>query len=108
VANGIKDRLGKFVGVDEPPTLISRPLPLAELMATRVRWSDAGSGTPSRFDRSNGYLVCLQRRDLPAGPYWVDGRPMPRMAINRGQFLLLDLNEEHASLNYASVDCISV
>jgi len=108
MADASEQRLGKFVGVDQPPTLISRVLPMAELIATRVHWSDSGSGTPSRLDRNNGYLVCLQRRDLPAGPYWVDGRPIPRMPISRGQFLLLDLNEEHASLNFASVDCISI
>jgi AraC-like DNA-binding protein len=101
-------RLDKFVGLDQPPSLIARALPLAELMATRVRWSDNGSGNPSRFDRNNGYLVCLQRRDLPAGPYWVDGRPMPRMPLARGQFLLLDLNEVHASVTYGTVDCISI
>lgn len=108
MAEASGERLGKFVGLDQPPTLVARALPLAEFTATRVRWSDSGSGTPSRFNRNNGYLVCLQRRDLPAGPYWVDGRPMPRMPINSGQFLLLDLNEEHASLNYGAVDCISI
>lgn len=96
------------MGLDQPPTLVARALPLAELMATRVRWSDAGSGNPSRIDRNNGYLVCLQRRDLPAGPYWVDGRPVPRMPIGSGQFLLLDLKEEHSSLQYGTVDCISL
>jgi AraC-like DNA-binding protein len=101
-------RLDKFVGLDQPPTLIARSLPLAELMATRLRWRDHGSGNPSRFDRNNGYLVCLQRRNLPAGPYWVDGRPMPRMPLRSGQFLLLDLNEEHSSLTYGTVDCISI
>jgi AraC family transcriptional regulator len=50
----------------------------------------------------------LQRRDLPAGPYWVDDRPMQRLPINSGQLLLLDLNEEHSSLQYGSVDCISI
>lgn len=108
VAEEFEQGLDKFVGLDQPPTLIARALPLAELMATRVRWSDDGSGNPSRFDRNNGYLVCLQRRDLPAGPYWVDGRPMPRMPLNSGQFLLLDLNEEHSSLTYGTVDCISI
>ncbi|WP_244610558.1 AraC family transcriptional regulator [Microvirga pakistanensis] len=100
--------LGKFAGLDQPPTLIARALPLAELSAMRVLWSDTGSGNPTRLDRNNGYLVCLQRRDLPAGPYWVDDRPMQRMPINSGQFLLLDLNEEHSSLQYGSVDCISI
>ena len=74
---------GKFVGLDQPPTLVARALPLAEFTATRVRWSDSGSGTPSRFNRNNGYLVCLQRRDLLAGPYcgWPVYAPMP---INSG------------------------
>lgn len=101
-------RLGKFAGLDQPPTLIARALPLAELSAMRVLWRDTGSGNPTRLDRNNGYLVCLQRRDLPAGPYWVDDRPMQRRPINSGQFLLLDLNEEHSSLQYGSVDCISI
>lgn len=101
-------RMEKFVGLDQPPTLVARPLPLAELMATRVRWSDDGSGYSCRFERNAGYLVCLQRRDMPVGPYWVDDRPMPRMPLNTGQFLLLDLNEEHAAITYGMVDCISI
>lgn len=100
--------LDKFVGLEQPPTLIARNLLLSELMATRVRWDDAGAGYSSRFDRNNGYLVCLPRRDMPTGPYWIDGRPMPRMSLSVGQFLLLDLNEEHVSVTYGIVDCISV
>jgi hypothetical protein len=52
-------RLGKFAGLDQPPTLIARALPLAELTAMRVLWRDTGSGSPTRLDRNNGYLVCL-------------------------------------------------
>jgi len=108
VAEASRQRLGKFAGLDQPPTLVARALPLAELTAMRVLWRDTGSGNPTRLDRNNGYLVCLQRRDLPAGPYWVDDRPMDRMPIGSGQFLLLDLNEEHSSLQYGTVDCISI
>ena len=65
------------------------------------------SGTPVRLDRNNGYLVCLQRRPLLAPSYWVDDRAVALTPLRGGQFLLLDLNQEHTSVSYGDVDCIS-
>lgn len=99
-------RLGKFVGFEQPQTLIVRTLQQSELVATRLRGSFA-SGTPVRLDNNNGYLVCLQRRSLPVHNYWIDSRPIPLAPMRGGQFLLLDLNREHTSISYGNVDCIS-
>jgi AraC-like DNA-binding protein len=78
----------------------------SELAATRLRGSFV-SGTPVRLDRNDGYLVCLQRRSLLAPNYWIDGRSVALAPLRGGQFLLLDLNQEHTSISYGSVDCIS-
>lgn len=101
-------RLGKFVGLDEPPTLSVRTLQYAEITATRLRWQYPASGVPTRLERNNGYLLCFQRRHLPPGPYWIDGRATTLQAVQPGQFLMLDLNEEHSSLVHDEVDCISM
>lgn len=101
-------RLGKFVGLDEPPTLSVRALQYAEITATRLRWQYPASGVPTRLERNNGYLLCFQRKNLPAGPYWIDGRATTLQPVQQGQFLLLDLNEEHSSLVHDEVDCISM
>jgi len=65
------------------------------------------SGTPVSLDRNNGYLLCLQRHALLAPNYWIDGRSVPLTPLRTGQFLLLDLNQEHTSISYGNVDCIS-
>ena len=99
-------RLGKFTGFEPPQTLILHTLQRSELAATRLRGSFV-SGTPVRLDCNNGYLLCLQRRSLLAPNYWIDGRSIPLTPLRGGQFLLLDLNQEHTSISYGSVDCIS-
>ena len=101
-------RLEKFVGVDKPPTLTINAFDTAEFTATRVRWNQADHGHPVQFERSDGFMVCLQRTDVPAQPYWVDQRPVGLGAMRSGQFLLLDLNVEHSSLVPTGVDCISI
>lgn len=99
-------RLGKFVGLDQPRTLVTRTLQKAELSATRLEGSFV-SGTPVRLDRNDGYLVCLQRRTLPTPDYWIDGKAIPIASLLGGQFLLLDLNQDHTSVSVGEVDCIS-
>ncbi len=101
-------RLGKFVGLEEPPTLMARALQYSEFTATRLRWQHTQSGTPTRFDRNDGYLLCLQRELLPSNPYWIEGRAATLPTVQPGQFLFLDLNEEHSSLIYDAVDCVSM
>jgi AraC family transcriptional regulator len=100
--------VGRFVGLEEPPTLSTRFLQLAEIVGSRLCWNGSESGAPVRMDRSKGYLVCLQRRSLSTMPYWVNGKPMSMMPLNSGQFLFLDLNDEHASITPGNVDCVSM
>jgi AraC-like DNA-binding protein len=38
----------------------------------------------------------------------VDDKPVPMMPLNGGQFLFLDLNEEHASVTHGAIDCVSM
>lgn len=103
----IGQRLGKFVGLDQPVTLVARALQSAELFATRLRWQDTPQGNPTCFARMDGYLVCVQRRSLPSNPYWVDGHPVPLEPLRRGQFLLIDVRQQHAALVRGNVDCVS-
>jgi AraC family transcriptional regulator len=100
--------VGRFVGLDEPRTLSTRFLQLAEIVGSRVRWDQPDAGAPVRMEKRNGYLICLQRNDLPSIPYWVNDVPTPMMPLDRGNFLFLDLNEEHASVTRGNVDCISM
>lgn len=103
-----RQRFEKFVGVEKPPTLIVSSFEATEFVATRVEWEQTDGGHPTQFERANGYMLCLQRRPLPAQTYWADGIAMPLPALQRGQFLLLDLNVQHGSLVPSAVDCISV
>jgi len=100
--------VGRFVGLDEPRTLSTRFLQLAEIVGSRVRWDGPDAGAPVRMEKRDGYLICLQRNDLPSIPYWVNDVPTPMMPLHRGKFLFLDLNEEHASVTRGNVDCISM
>lgn len=100
-------RLGEFVGVEKPPTLgveLFRKLPIA---VTRVRWDERAEGYSARMAREDAFLVCLQLRDFPSHPYWVDGLPVPIPPIRRGEFTLLNLNSEHASCLRDPLDCVA-
>ncbi|WP_114953431.1 helix-turn-helix domain-containing protein [Sphingosinicella terrae] len=101
-----RDRLEKFAGVEKPPTLTISAFEAGEFTATRLQWKESASHR-TQFDRVDGYLICLQRRELPAHPYWVEERALS-LAARPGQFLLLDLNVRHGSLGPSEVDCISV
>jgi AraC family transcriptional regulator len=100
--------LGRFVGLDQPRTLTTRYLQVAEIIGARVNWTQTDAHTPVRMETTDGYLLCLQRRYLPSYHYWVNGQPAPAMPLRRGQFLFLDLNEEHASVTKGAVDCVSM
>jgi len=100
--------VGRFVGLEQPRTLSTRFLQVAEIVGTRVNRSQVDQGTPVHMERSNGYLLCLQRRYLPSYHYWVNGKPVSSMPLHGGQFLLLDLNEDHASVTKGTVDCLSM
>ncbi|KXF75787.1 transcriptional regulator [Paramesorhizobium deserti] len=108
MANEIGRSLGRFVGLEQPRTLSTRFLQLAEITGTRLRWNEPENEAPVRMERSNGYLLCLQRRYLAEYPYWVNDKPVSAMPLDAGQFLFLDMNEEHASLTRGAVDCVSM
>lgn len=101
-------RIDKFVGVDEPPTLSFAAFDAAEFAVTHVCWEQTEAGHPVHFDRADGYMVCLQRRDVPLQPYWVDDVPLTLRPMRAGQFLFLDLNQQHTSVVPGGVDCLSV
>ena len=103
-----QQRLEKFVGVEKPPTLAVATFDSAEFIASRVRWEQIEGGHPTQFDRTDGYMICVQRMDMPAQDYWADQRHQRMGAMRRGQYLLLDLNIQHSSLVPSSVDCISI
>lgn len=101
-------RIGKFTGLEQPVTLSLGKFQAPEFSATRLTGPYAKSGTPVKLQTSDAYLVCVQRNQLPSLPYWIDGRPAhmaPRVA---GQFLLLDLNQEHSSVNTGYTDSLSI
>jgi AraC-type DNA-binding domain-containing proteins len=98
----------KFHGAEQPEALTIRALQSAELMASHMTWQEAKTGFPVQFERKNGYLMCLQRLDLPAAPHWVDGRAVLRPGIRGGQSLIADLNQEHSAVVQAAVDCVSL
>jgi AraC family transcriptional regulator len=101
-------RLGKSVGVDSPPTMTVQLLQRATFAATRIRWDDRESGVAARIQQEDAHLLCLQRRDIPTNPYWVDGRAVPMCPVKAGQFTLLDLNFGHASFLSKPIDCVSI
>ena len=101
-------RFEKFVGVEKPETLSSSAFEAAEFTASRLQWQHRNSGHPVKFDRADGFMLCFQRRELPSHPYWVDDRPQRMSTLRAGQFLLLDLRLQHASVSAGDVDCVSI
>lgn len=100
-------RLGEYVGVEAPPTMRSELLRTAEFAVTRLCWDRPDEPTFTRIEAEDAFLVFLQRRDIPANPYWVSGRAVEMDPLKRGQFLLLDLRREHSSIVQAAVDCLA-
>lgn len=100
-------RLGAYVGVEAPPAIRSGVLQTADFAVTRLRWSRPVEPVSTRIETEDAFLVFLQRRDIPANPYWAGGRAVKMEPLKRGQFLLLDLRVEHASIVQAAVDCLA-
>ncbi|CAH1662698.1 MAG: helix-turn-helix transcriptional regulator [Chelatococcus sp.] len=101
------DKLGDSVGVKSPPTIEARLLQTADFMTTHLAWEERDSEAATRIGREDAFLVFLQRRAIPANPYWIDGKPVDMKPLDRGQFLLLDLHQEHQSIVRAAVDCLA-
>jgi AraC family transcriptional regulator len=102
------DTLGAFVGAESPPTMEARPLQRADFAVTHLRWDCRDREVATRIGQEDAFLIFLQRRDIPANPYWIDGRPVDMKPLEARQFLLLDLSEEHTSLVRAAVDCVAI
>jgi AraC family transcriptional regulator len=103
----LEHKSGKFAGADTPPQLTVRALQSAEINATWMTWKQCEAGKPVQFERKDGYLMCLQRLDVPANPHWVDGRTVVMPDLFRGQSLLADLNQQQTGVVHTAVDCIS-
>jgi len=101
------DHAGKFAGVNAPPQMRISALQSAEVSLTWMTLKESNSGNPTCFERKDGYLMCLQRIDVPPNPQWVDGRSVVMPPITSGQSLLADLNREHTAMVHTAVDCIS-
>lgn len=101
-------RFEKFVGIDKPETMVSSAFEAAEFTASRLQWQNKEAGHPVKFDRADGFMLCLQRRELPSHPYWIEDRPEKMSTLRSGQFLLLDLRVQHASVSAGDVDCVSI
>lgn len=108
MAESFGSRFDKFVGVDRPPTLMVSAFQAAEFVATRVQWERPRGGHPTLFDRADGYMICVQRKDMTAQTYWADQRALSLPPMRRGEYLLLDLGVQHSSLVPCDVDCISI
>lgn len=102
------ERLGEYVGVEAPPVIRTEFLPTAEFAMTRLRWNRRAEPVFTHIEAEDAYLVFLQRRSIPANPYWVDGRAVAMDPLQRGEFLLIDLHTEHESIVEAAVDCIAI
>jgi AraC-like DNA-binding protein len=101
------EKLGEFVGVKSPPTIEAQSLQTGLFAATHLSWDDRGSEVAARIGLEDAFLIFLQRRNIPANPYWIDGKPVDMKPLKRGQFLLLDLNQEHRSVVRSAVDCLA-
>ncbi len=101
------DKLGDSVGVKSPPTIKAQLLQTADFVTTHLAWEERDAEAATRIGREDAFLVFLQRRAIPANPYWIDGKPVDMKPLDRGQFLLLDLNQEHQSIVRAAADCLA-
>jgi AraC family transcriptional regulator len=101
-------RLGEYVGIEAPPTVRSGIMQTSEFAVTRLHWDLPAEPNSTLIEQEDAFLLFLQRRDIPANPYWMDGRAVEMAPLRRGQFLLLDLHSEHASIMQAAVDCIAL
>lgn len=107
MAGAYGERLGEFVGIKAAPTIRAHLLQTAEFAATHLSWEERGSEVATRIGMEDAFLLFLQRRAIPANPYWIDGRPVDMKPLQRGEFLLLNLNEEHRSIVRSAVDCLA-
>ena len=100
-------RLSKRVGAEMSATLGLDLFPKSNIAVTRVAWEARRKGLYSSIPVENALMVCLERRNLPSHPYWVDGRPTDFLPMKGGDFTLLDLRQQHASELRCALDCLA-
>lgn len=105
----MSDAANKFKGFEHPSQVAIRALQSTELIASWMTSPEPPKGgNPAEFEIKDGYLLCLQRTELPPTPHWIDGRGIVRQAIRRGQSLIADLNQHHTAVIQAAVDCVAL
>lgn len=100
-------RLSKRVGAEVSATLGLELFPKSNIAVTRVAWEARREGIYSSIPLENAFMVCLELRDVPTHPYWVDGRPTDFLPMKGGDFTLLDLRQQHASELSCALDCLA-
>jgi AraC-like DNA-binding protein len=99
--------LSERVGAETSATLDLDLFPNSGIAVTRVAWEGRREGRYSCMPVEDASMLCLELRDLPTHPYWVDGRPTEIAPIRRGDFTLLDLRQQHASELRDALDCLA-
>jgi AraC family transcriptional regulator len=85
-------RMGKLVGVEDPPTLRVRVIQKSVLAVTHLSCDRLEHPVTASVPREDAYVVSLQRGNLPSVLCWADGREYRFAPRRRGQFTILDLN----------------
>jgi AraC family transcriptional regulator len=97
-----------FRWLEQPPQMSIRTLQSAELTASWMISPEPRKGVYAvELEVKEGYLLCMQRNDIPPTQHWIDGRSIVRPAIHRGQSLIADLNHRHTAIIQCAIDCVS-
>lgn len=99
--------LGKRVGAEVLATLGLDLFQKSNIAVTRVAWESRRDSLYSSMPLDEAFMVCLELRDLPTHPYWVDGKLTPFAPMKGGDFTILDLRQHHASELISALDCMA-
>lgn len=102
------ESLGKRVGAEKLATLGLDLFPKSNIAITRVSWEGRREPLHASMPQDDAFIVCLQRREIPSHPYWVDGKTTEIAPIKKGSFSMLDLRLQHASELSCALDCVNV
>ncbi|QRM31441.1 AraC family transcriptional regulator [Microvirga sp. VF16] len=98
----------KFRWLEQPSQISIRTLQSVELTASwMISPEPMKGGHAAELEVKDGYLLCMQRNDIPPTQHWIDGRSVMRPAIHRGQSLIADLNHQHTAIIQSAIDCVS-
>jgi AraC-like DNA-binding protein len=99
----------KFRWLEQPLTVSIRPLQSVELTVSWIISPEPmKGGHAAELEIKDGYMVCMQRTDVPPGQHWIDGRSIVRQTVRRGQSLIADLNHRHTAIIQSAIDCVSL